>query len=104
MRGVNDTGKVVAEQSRLPAVVEVGQGPRQHGGIDEGRAGPRSRVSQHANLGAGDGDTRHLLERRCNRFVAGGQHHRGQPLENFQLQPERAVAGVGDLGLDFAEF
>ena len=37
-------------------------------------------------------------------IVAGGQRHRAEPLEDFQFQPERAVAGIGDLGFDLAEF
>ena len=37
-------------------------------------------------------------------IVAGGERHGAEPLENFQLEPERAVAGIGDLGLDLAEF
>ena len=34
----------------------------------------------------------------------GGCHHGAEPLEDFQFQPERAVAGIGDLGFDLAEF
>ena len=36
-------------------------------------------------------------------IVAGGGHHRQQPLKDFQFQPERAVAGVGDFRFDLAE-
>ena len=42
--------------------------------------------------------------RRGAQIVAGGQRHGAEPLEDFQFQPERAVAGIGDLGLDLAEF
>ena len=41
--------------------------------------------------------------RRGAEIVAGGQRHGAEPLEDFQFQPERAVAGIGDLGLDLAE-
>ncbi len=37
-------------------------------------------------------------------IVAGCERHGAEPLEDFELEPERAVAGVGDLGLDLAEF
>src|SRR5260370_533100 len=37
-------------------------------------------------------------------IVAGDYSKRAQPLKNFELEPERAVAGIGDLGLDLAEF
>ena len=37
-------------------------------------------------------------------IVARGGHHRAEPLEDFQFQPQRAVAGVGDPGFDLAEF
>ena len=30
--------------------------------------------------------------------------HGAKPLEDFKFQIERAVAGIGDLGLDLAEF
>ena len=37
-------------------------------------------------------------------IVAGASDHRAEPLEDLQLQPQRAVAGIGDLGFDLAEF
>ena len=37
-------------------------------------------------------------------IVAGGKRHGREPFEDFEFQPERAVAGIGDLGLDLAEF
>ena len=37
-------------------------------------------------------------------IVTGGGDHGAEPLEDFQLQPERAVAGIGDFGFDLAEF
>ena len=37
-------------------------------------------------------------------ILAGGHHKRAQPLEDFEFEPERAVAGIGDLGFDLAEF
>src|ERR1700694_6334372 len=36
--------------------------------------------------------------------LAGGDGKRAEPFEDFQFQPQRAVAGVGDLGFDLAEF
>ena len=35
--------------------------------------------------------------------VAGFERLRAQPLEDLQLEIERAFAGIGDLGLDFAQ-
>src|SRR4051794_13983176 len=42
--------------------------------------------------------------RRGAQIVAGGDGERAKPLEDFQLQPQCALAGVGDLGFDLAEF
>ena len=42
--------------------------------------------------------------RRTAQIVAGFGDHRDEPVEDFELQPERAVAGIGDLGFDLAEF
>ena len=42
--------------------------------------------------------------RRGAQLVARGQCHGAEALEDFELQSERAVAGIGDLGLDLAEF
>ena len=44
---------------------------------------------------------RHARRRADRRWL---QRHRAEPLEDFQLEPERAVAGIGDLGFDLAEF
>ena len=41
--------------------------------------------------------------RRRAQVVAGRHRQRAKPLEDFQLQPECAVASVGDSSLDLAE-
>ena len=41
--------------------------------------------------------------RRGAQIVAAASAMRAEPLEDLELELERAVAGIGDLGLDLAE-
>ena len=42
--------------------------------------------------------------RRGAQIVAGLDRHRAETLEYLEFEAERAVAGIGDPGLDLAEF
>ncbi len=42
--------------------------------------------------------------RRRAQILARRNAERAKPFEDFQFQPERAIAGIGDLGFDLAEF